>query len=377
MWAFGTDRPDARIVRLLLERGASASVKSKNGETAIDWARKYNNAKVLAAVKLTPAKAGVVLPPSHRSVPSARDAAVRSLPLLRTASSRVMRDGGCVACHAQPMMGIATEYVMRRGWHAEPATTDLSQVTLSISTGVTGSLTGRETGGLPDSSLFSLWTLAAVRTPPTLATDAFVSYLIGKQRPAGNWHGITTRPPMQDGDINRTALAIRTLAVYGTPARKAEIAARIARAAAWLAAETPVSTEERIMQILGLSWAGSHAAVVDKRTRELLALQQRDGGWAQTPYLASDAYATGQVLFTLREVGTPASHAALRRGVAFLLATQAEDGSWFVKSRAMKIQPYFESGFPHGHDQWISQSATAWAAMALAVAGEDAAAGTR
>jgi hypothetical protein len=36
-----------------------------------------------------------------------------------------------------------------------------------------------------------------------------------------------------------------------------------------------------------------------------------------------------------------------------------------VKSRAMKIQPYFESGFPHGHDQWISQAGTAWAMMAL------------
>jgi hypothetical protein len=36
-----------------------------------------------------------------------------------------------------------------------------------------------------------------------------------------------------------------------------------------------------------------------------------------------------------------------------------------VKSRALKVQPYFESGFPHGHDQWISQAATAWASMAL------------
>jgi hypothetical protein len=46
-------------------------------------------------------------------------------------------------------------------------------------------------------------------------------------------------------------------------------------------------------------------------------------------------------------------------GIAFLLRTQAEDRTWHVKSRAMKIQPYF--------DQWISQSGTAWAAMALAV----------
>ena len=34
-------------------------------------------------------------------------------------------------------------------------------------------------------------------------------------------------------------------------------------------------------------------------------------------------------------------------------------------SRAFEFQPYFESGFPHGHDQWLSMAATAWSAMAL------------
>ena len=57
--------------------------------------------------------------------------------------------------------------------------------------------------------------------------------------------------------------------------------------------------------------------------------------------------------------------------MAFLTRTQQPDGSWYVKSRAMKIQPYFESGFPHGHDQWISQAGTAWAAMGLALAATD------
>jgi hypothetical protein len=39
-----------------------------------------------------------------------------------------------------------------------------------------------------------------------------------------------------------------------------------------------------------------------------------------------------------------------------------------VKTRAAGFQPYFQSGFPHDHNQWISQSGTAWAAMALSVA---------
>ena len=55
-----------------------------------------------------------------------------------------------------------------------------------------------------------------------------------------------------------------------------------------------------------------------------------------------------------------------KAGVDYLLKTQMPDGSWFVRSRAMKLQPYFQSGFPYDHDQWISTAATAWAVTAIA-----------
>jgi hypothetical protein len=31
------------------------------------------------------------------------------------------------------------------------------------------------------------------------------------------------------------------------------------------------------------------------------------------------------------------------------------------------VPTFFESGFPHGHDQWISAAASNWATMALAL----------
>ena len=62
----------------------------------------------------------------------------------------------------------------------------------------------------------------------------------------------------------------------------------------------------------------------------------------------------------------------IRRGVLFLLRTQHEDGSWRVKSRAPKLQPYFQSGFPYDGDQWISAAGTAWAAIALTLEMEPA-----
>jgi len=104
----------------------------------------------------------------------------------------------------------------------------------------------------------------------------------------------------------------------------------------------------------------------------LISEQRPDGGWAQHASLASDAYATGQALVALLESGVvAATDATYMRGVAFLLATQLEDGSWYVRTRSIPFQPYFESGFPHGHDQWISAAATNWAAMALIPAAAD------
>jgi hypothetical protein len=36
-----------------------------------------------------------------------------------------------------------------------------------------------------------------------------------------------------------------------------------------------------------------------------------------------------------------------------------------VRSRTWPFQPYFDSSFPHGKDQWISAAGTAWATLAL------------
>ena len=103
--------------------------------------------------------------------------------------------------------------------------------------------------------------------------------------------------------------------------------------------------------------------------RELLALQREDGGWSGNPYLNSEAFSTGEALVALAQSGAvAATNVAYRRGLGFLLSTQYPDGSWYVRSRAIKFQPYFESGFPFGHDQWISAAGTAWAAQAIALA---------
>ena len=117
-------------------------------------------------------------------------------------------------------------------------------------------------------------------------------------------------------------------------------------------------------------WSSAPDRTRTPAARDILKRQQKtDGGWSQNPHLAPDAYATGLALYALHETGQlSASDPAYTRGVEFLRKTQFEDGSWYVRSRAPKFQPYFQSGFPYDHDQWISAIATAYAVMALAPA---------
>jgi squalene cyclase len=187
----------------------------------------------------------------------------------------------------------------------------------------------------------------------------------------GSWHGLDQRPPLEYSAFSETAYAIRALQMYAPPGRRAEMQRRVRLAAEWLVAANASHTEEKVMRLLGLVWADSSSRQTKELRVRLLAEQLPDGGWAQRAGFPSDAYATGQALYALHAAAVPPSNAAWQRGIRYLLKTQHDDGSWFVRSRSVKFQPYFDSGFPYGHEQWISAAGTAWAAMSLALASPD------
>ena len=83
------------------------------------------------------------------------------------------------------------------------------------------------------------------------------------------------------------------------------------------------------------------------------------------PSMSSDAYATGQAMYALATSGMATSSATYRKGADWLLRMQREDGTWHLRTRAVGFQPFVDSGFPHGPDQFISAAATSWAVMAL------------
>ncbi len=199
-------------------------------------------------------------------------------------------------------------------------------------------------------------------------------FLLDRQGAEGQWFLLAHRPPIESSVIEVTASSMRALQIYG--GRHGAASTRvIQRAARWIAKASVASNEDRVFRVLGLPWASRGTSdlasiatgdAIAAAVRELKAAQRPDGGWAQTSSLASDAYATGQALVALAASGlVPKDDAARRRGTEFLLNTQLADGSWFVRTRALPIQPYFEADFPHGRNQFISAAATNWAARAL------------
>jgi squalene-hopene/tetraprenyl-beta-curcumene cyclase len=158
-------------------------------------------------------------------------------------------------------------------------------------------------------------------------------------------------PPVFESDEVATRLAYLALGPHA-PARGAR-----AKAAAWLGKTGPGdTTQAAALRLLVKAQAGeARPADVDR----FLARQNRDGGWGQLPGLPSDAYATGQALYTLSLVGLKNDRAEVRRAVAFLVATQKEDGSWPMIARA------HPGARPARNTAPITHLGSAWATLGL------------
>jgi hypothetical protein len=166
------------------------------------------------------------------------------------------------------------------------------------------------------------------------------------------------------------AHSAKVCALYAPKVDEAECEGAIQLAAAWLGKVEPKTNQDRIWRLLRLAWAATDKNATRKALRELLTAQRSDGGWPDLPSMESNAYATGRALVALQTAGLAVSDPAYQRGLQFLLNTQMEDGSWYVKTRALALQPYFDNGFPYGVDQWISAAGTSWATMALTLASQ-------
>jgi len=372
MMAAAAPKPDPATVRLLIDRGAEVGARDEAGRTALDWALLQGETPAARLLRQAGTPTGVPSQPSPAAAAktrTARGAVAAALARLQPISPVLYEQRKCISCHHQTLPAIAMKLASARGIavDAEAAMHPIRS-TLEVWKGRRdGLMVGREIGGGANELTYGLLMLAEAGVSPDSTTDAAVANLMSLQRTDGSWVFLDTRPPQADNSrIHFTAMAIRGLDVYAPPGLRPDAGARIERAREFLRAAVPISTQDEAFKLMGLAWSRVPAAEVAAQAKRVLALQRQDGGWAQLPTMAADAYTTGQALFALHTSSTSPASSVYQKGVAYLLRTQLQDGTWFVRSRAFGFQPYFESGFPHGADQFISASATSWAVMALA-----------
>lgn len=384
MYAAASDLLPLDVVELLVERGADVKAKDAHklggdsGLTVLDIARLHGETPVSEWLVKSGAKGSAPSPPvlKPRRENAIQSAIQGSLPLIQRADANFVPKAACVSCHNNSLAAMAVGAARKSGFQVDEKTA-AQQVKANLF-GLEklrdylhqGFFVPVEDTFGPVVLSYILIGLDAERYKPDLNTDAVAMYLKSHQSPDGQWaFGVAdTRPPLCSDYIGQTALSMRALQLYAPKADKAAYDQAIQLASAWMAKAQATNNDDRAHRLLGLAWAGKDKDATQKAVRELLATERPDGGWSDLESMESSAYATGKSLFALQTAGLPASDAAYRRAVQFLLNTQQEDGSWYVRTRAMGFQPYFDAGFPHAFDQWISAAGTNWATLALSQA---------
>jgi squalene-hopene/tetraprenyl-beta-curcumene cyclase len=191
------------------------------------------------------------------------------------------------------------------------------------------------------------------------------------QKPDGGFNWLKCGwPPLENDDYyGAVVAAVATGQAPDGYAQTPAADAGLKRLQAYFAKNPPPNLHHQAM----LLWASTRLPRLMTNERKtgtidrLRAIQRTDGGWNLpslgdwkrrdgTPNdsaLESDGYATGLVIFILRQAGVPASDPALKRGVTWLLAHQRASGRWFTRS--LNDDEY----------HFITHAGTAFAVLAL------------
>lgn len=326
----------------------------------------------VAMAMLTPFDASSAGAGEELSIDALRAAVDRSLPLLETgARGALQKRKQCFTCHNQGLPILALTTAESRGFKIDKSHLDeqLKFTAEFLGKNKSNYQEGKGQGGQVDTAGYALWALAAGTWPSDETTTAVVEYLLRYQGEQEHWTSSSRRPPSEQSLFTTTFLALRGLKRFGTSEQQERIDARVKQVAAWLVKTPAVDTEDRVFRLRALEIVGATDEQRRSAGEELVKSQREDGGWGQLADLASDAYATGSVLVALHESGgLPTDDPVYRKGLSYLVSVQMADGSWHVTSRSKPFQAYFESGYPHGKDQFISIAAAGWATTALALA---------
>jgi squalene-hopene/tetraprenyl-beta-curcumene cyclase len=192
------------------------------------------------------------------------------------------------------------------------------------------------------------------------------------QRADGSWNWLKCDwPPMEHDDYFGAVYAAVGVGMAPEGYAKTEKAkAGLEKLRAYLKATPAPDLHHRTM-LLWASTALDGLMTADEKAktiRQLRSLQHEDGGWSlpslgkydrrdgtpNDPQAPSDGYATGFVIYVLRQAGVPASDEALQNGVKWLRSNQRASGRWFTRS------------LNNDKAHYITNAGTSFALLALA-----------
>jgi acid phosphatase family membrane protein YuiD len=296
----------------------------------------------------------------------------RSLPLLQSSSHVFLENaGGCQSCHHQDLTAVNLSIARKKGFAVnDTILNETFDLIMSVMRSrKTVSVENDDPTAIVMSGAYQLWALSENHYKSNKLIELLVKNLMQRQTKEGCWVSPNPRPPLEYYSFTATALVLKGMQYYAPESLQAEVSSRSEKARSWLINTVPETNEEKVFQLLGLTWLKSDQKIIQTQAKKLLTAQRSDGGWAQLNSLESDAYATGQSLYALTQSGQLGTDdPAYQKGISFLLRTQFEDGSWKVESRSFPTVPYVYSGFPHEKNQFISAAGSNWATMALLLA---------
>ncbi|MEP6951867.1 MAG: prenyltransferase/squalene oxidase repeat-containing protein [Ginsengibacter sp.] len=301
----------------------------------------------------------------------------KSLPLLQSSSHTFLKNAAlmisCHSCHNQGLGVVTFSLAKQNGFAVSDVTIneaiDSTCNYWKSNSNMQALAENDDPVAIVMTGNYDLWGLASSHYKSSKTIELLTQNIMRKQSYEGNWVSIGQRPPLEYYSFTATALTVKNIQSYIPAILKGEVKQRMEKARSWLINNMPEANEEKVFQLLGLTWSNANQKIIAQLAKKLLAAQHEDGGWSQLDSLKTDAYATGQSLYALNQSGQLAvSTLAYQKGIDFLLSTQLADGSWHVQTRSYPFLPYVDSGFPHDKDQFISAAGSNWATMALILA---------
>ena len=368
---FSMEDPAARdrMVQWLLSKGANPNAKNERGDTAYLLAARVgipSTVQILAKAGATEVKED--WPKPNGGAPSAEAAVKKLLPLIEVGGEPVFKNRSCVSCHSNSLPAMTVALARQKGFAVNEAQAK-KELGFAVATDMPylePMRLGSTIGGAANTVGYTLMGMAAASHPSDALTDAHIHYLTIHQSPDGSWRNNSYRPPEEYSSLTTTAVVLRAIKLYPIPGRRDELAKRVALAKRWLLSAKAYSVEERSMQLNALADAGASKTERAPFVKSLKAAQNPDGSWSQLPGIPADAYATGETLYALHVSGDMSTQDdSYQKGVKWLLRNQLADGSWFVPTIAVPVQPHTFESFPNGWHQFASEAGSSWAALSL------------